>query len=36
VLGTAAHYRVDELLFRRILYVVLIIASLMLLQSALA
>lgn len=36
VLGTAAHYRVDELLFRRILYAVLIIASLMLLQSALA
>lgn len=33
-IGTVAHYRVDELLFRRALYTVLIIASLMLIGSA--
>jgi len=35
-LGTIAHYRVNELLFRRILYAVLLIASGMLLHSALS
>jgi uncharacterized protein len=36
ILGTFAHYRVDEAIFRRILYAVLLIASAMLLHSALA
>lgn len=35
ILGTIAHYRVDEAIFRRILYAVLLIASAMLLHSAL-
>ncbi len=34
--GTIAHYRVDELLFRRVVYAVLLIASGMLVHSALA
>ncbi|MBD3291451.1 MAG: TSUP family transporter [Armatimonadia bacterium] len=36
ILGTIAHYRVDEAIFRRILYAVLLIASGMLLHSALS
>jgi len=34
-IGTVAHYRVDELLFRRIVYAVLLVASVMLIRSAL-
>lgn len=35
ILGTIAHYRVDQTIFRRILYAVLLIASVMLINSAL-